>query len=171
LYNRRYAQKYLRDALTDAAPPNEAVTTMIVDIDHFKRINDTHGHAAGDAVLVEVARRMKDNLRTIDMVARYGGEEFLVVLPGTELSKAGPAADRLRRMIGSVPVDIEGGKRVRVTVSIGVSVCSPDDFETEKQPVFSHRTDEQVKRLIEAADRALYLAKETGRNRVKVAEG
>ncbi|MEM9970403.1 MAG: diguanylate cyclase, partial [Pseudomonadota bacterium] len=103
LYNRRYAQKYLRDALTDAAPPNEAVTTMIVDIDHFKRINDTHGHAAGDAVLVEVARRMKDNLRTIDMVARYGGEEFLVVLPGTELSKAGPAADRLRRMIGSVP--------------------------------------------------------------------
>ena len=174
LYNRRYAQTYLQSALVrdgEAA----TLTAMIVDIDHFKRINDTHGHAAGDIVLTEVARRMRDNLRSIDMVARFGGEEFLVVLPGTDMSRAGPAADRLRTLIGGTPVAIGEGKTVRVTVSIGVSVAARV-AEAERtvtdyaESAAMADTGDQVRVLLAAADKALYLAKETGRNRIKVAD-
>ena len=97
-------------------------TVMVLDLDRFKKINDTHGHAAGDAVLKEVARRLKNNLRSVDLICRIGGEEFLVVMPDTDLVAARIAAERLRRVTEAerVAVSAEIGE-ISVTLSIGVS--------------------------------------------------
>ncbi len=172
LYNRRYAQAYLTSALENGDASE--LTAMIVDIDHFKRVNDTLGHSAGDTVLVEVANRMRENLRAIDLVARLGGEEFLVVLPGTDKTRAGPAAERLRMKIGGCPVEIGGGDRVRVTVSIGVSVGTA--VEMHEGPLTylavadkAENAGSQVKNMLDAADKALFDAKQAGRNRIQVA--
>lgn len=160
LYNRRYAMARLTDVERDAQGSGRAFAVVLADLDHFKAINDTYGHAAGDAVLKEVARRLKDNLRGADLVARYGGEEFLMVLPETDLDRAEPLARRLCALIGQTPFALPGRKApIPVTMSIGVAVGGSD----------KNRARETLEALIERADTALYGAKAHGRNQVTVA--
>jgi diguanylate cyclase (GGDEF)-like protein len=126
---------------------------LMIDLDHFKRINDQHGHLAGDAVLRDVSRRMSSLLRQYDSVGRYGGEEFLVVVPGCDIVSAMAVADRLRILIEAEPFAIPQGE-VPLTCSIGVA-CT--DCSTPKD----------VNELLHEADTALYVAKRRGRNRVE----
>jgi diguanylate cyclase (GGDEF)-like protein len=128
----------------------------MADLDHFKKINDTYGHIAGDAVLRETAARMRSLVRPYDAVGRYGGEEFMLVLPGCADKCAAGIAERVRRRIGDKPMDTPEGM-VPVTVSLGVAESLMD---AKRDANF----------LVKAADAALYRAKEHGRNRVEVAD-
>lgn len=148
LRNRRYVRRHL-----DSLLRTETAAVLIVDIDTFKAINDTHGHNMGDAVLREVAHRLREQLRAVDVVARYGGEEFLAVLAGAQPQSAMLVAERLREAVAAAPVVAEG-QAVPVTVSIGVAVGEPGTLSD---------------RLIGAADGALYRAKRDGRNRAYLA--
>jgi two-component system cell cycle response regulator len=128
----------------------------MIDIDHFRRINNTHGHAVGDRVLKEIVNRATFVLRPSDLVARMGGEEFVVVLPEADFDTALQIAERLRRRVGDMPV--EGGDSaspLSVSVSIGVAVVQPDGKE-------------EPDAALQRADVALYTAKRAGRNRVSV---
>ena len=154
LLNRVTLMDALRSELTRAAREHRPVAVLMVDLDHFKLVNDTHGHLAGDAVLRETARRMKASVRPYDSVGRYGGEEFLMVLPGCDMAAAQDQAERFREALAGEPIAIDG-QSVRVTCSIGVSGCSG--------PLVS-----SADTLVRDADRALYQAKDRGRNRVDV---
>jgi diguanylate cyclase (GGDEF)-like protein len=129
----------------------------LLDIDHFKHVNDTYGHAAGDLVLRAVAAATRDECRSTDVAARLGGEELLLVLPATDLAGACVVAGRIRARIAEEPVIVDG-QVIRVTASFGVA-CAP------------HQSSVRPADLVEAADRALYRAKRGGRNRVCVADG
>ncbi len=156
LYNRRYAQSYILGMQKRARQKSLPFTLMLLDLDRFKRVNDRHGHLAGDEVLVEVARRLRRNLREIDLLARFGGEEFLVVLPDTGRADAARAAERLRRVIGETPIHAKSRNTdIAVTLSIGVVVSD------ENGPMAS-----QIDQLIDRADRALYASKSEGRNQI-----
>jgi len=150
LPNRRAAMKQLEHASRHAAR-GMAVSCMIIDIDHFKIVNDTRGHAVGDLVLREVATLLKANLRGNDQVFRFGGEEFLVICEGTELRQATHLAERLREAVARRPIAHESGSEL-VTVSIGLAELGADA--------------EKIDDLLKTADRCLYRAKEQGRNRV-----
>jgi diguanylate cyclase (GGDEF)-like protein len=152
LANRRHFQAVM--ARSGAERHGFEGALLIIDIDHFKRINDEHGHAAGDRVIVEVARRLADAVRADDLVVRWGGEEFLVLAPRAAPDQAEQMAERVLRSIGSVPVDIGAGA-VRVTVSIGYA-------RFPLQPSYAMVSWEQA---INLADMALYTAKNQGRNR------
>jgi two-component system cell cycle response regulator len=159
LYNRRYAQSYLGRLTQNSREQHQPFTLMVLDLDRFKSVNDTYGHAVGDEVLVEVARRLRVNLREIDLLARLGGEEFLVAMPETDRAAAAQAAERLRRIIGEVPITSHRtGIQIPVTMSIGV-VVSQNDLDHDSAP-------EPVEALIHSADRALYNSKSDGRNQV-----
>ncbi|TCO73978.1 diguanylate cyclase [Rhodovulum euryhalinum] len=164
LFNRRYALPHLARIAERAAGTGRGYAVMLLDIDRFKRVNDRHGHAAGDTVLVEVARRLKENLRPVDLVARIGGEEFMVALPETEFELACATAERLRTEIGARPVVLpDGAGEIGVTISIGVA------FGSDRAPASEDADLEaEVKRLMEQADRALYGAKASGRNTVEI---
>lgn len=170
LYNRRYAEVYLADALMRSLDTGVGLTVMMVDIDHFKGVNDTFGHAAGDVVLKNVATRLRDNLRAVDLVSRHGGEEFLVILPGIDGAEAELAAERLRLQVGGRPVGLPNGKSLEVTVSIGVAVSA--DKSTRTGPRLVDATDRRTRSVIEdlllRSDKALYAAKDSGRNCVSV---
>jgi diguanylate cyclase (GGDEF)-like protein len=125
----------------------------MADIDHFKRINDAHGHQAGDEVLREVARRMQRSLRGYDIAGRFGGEEFLLVLPGCSLEEGAKLAERICHVVCSEPVKAKN-ERIEVSISLGVAVANP--------PVPA-----DLEALLGSADAALYRAKEAGRNRVE----
>ena len=155
LYNRHYMASHLETLLGRAQHGGRALSLLLLDIDFFKSINDTHGHAAGDDVLRELSARISRNVRGIDLAARYGGEEFVVVLPETDLADAILIADRLRRQIAEQPIQLSSGQTVTVTCSIGVSM--------------SHLGDETGD-LIKRADEGLYKAKGSGRNRVVTCE-
>ncbi len=131
------------------------LTLAMLDVDHFKRFNDTHGHQAGDRVLRAVAESLRESLRATDVVSRYGGEEFAIILPETPKSRCAAVGDRLRTRIEALVVQGEGGRSLSVSASLGLATY-PDDAA---EPVT----------LIRAADKALYRAKETGRNRVELA--
>lgn len=173
LYNRRYADTYLADVIANSSITGEPFAVMMADIDHFKAVNDTHGHAVGDAILREIARRMRDNLRSIDLVARFGGEEFLVVMPGTGAERAGPAANRLRAQICKDPIVLMDGIEITVTVSVGVTVGGASQFSASGAetalPDPSRPQNGIADRLLGLADSALYCAKAAGRNRIEVA--
>lgn len=155
LYNRRYAMPHLARIAERAKTTRRAYAVMVLDIDHFKSVNDTYGHVAGDAALREVANRIKDNLRGMDMVARIGGEEFLVAMPDTQLDEARMAAERLCRVIDGTPIDLGANKgTVQVSLSIGVAMGG--------QTEHTHT----VEQLIESADKALFTSKSDGRNQV-----
>lgn len=156
LFNRRYALTHVRQIARRAEQSGEPYAVMVLDLDRFKRINDAHGHAAGDAVLIAVAERVRDNLRACDMVARLGGEEFLVAMPGTDLRAARCAAERICGIVAATPVEIEGAPPVTVTLSIGVAIGR------------GARAGEAIEALIARADRALYDAKSFGRNQVTI---
>ncbi|MEO9574560.1 MAG: diguanylate cyclase [Tateyamaria sp.] len=161
LHNRRYAMPYLSRIADRAKKSKKPFAVMVADMDHFKQINDTHGHAAGDAVLIETARRLHENLRSVDLVARIGGEEFLIVMPGAGLCNARKAAQRLCRMIRDTPFEIPGlGTQVlTATISIGLTVCDPDQKNTHTLPMTAEA-------MLDRADKALYGAKAEGRDRV-----
>jgi len=131
-------------------------TLMMADIDHFKRINDSLGHAAGDEVLKEVARRLKSDLRPYDVVGRYGGEEFLIILPGCELTTGARRADEIRNLVAKDPIFTPFGTTT-VTVSVGVTATSDRKYS--------------VADLLREADVSMYAAKKNGRNRVEFHSG
>lgn len=133
---------------------------MMLDIDHFKSVNDTYGHAAGDKVLVQLADRLRENLRAIDLVARVGGEEFLVAMPRTSAIQARNAANRLRRLVNCRPFDLgDGGPKLRVTASVGVAVSGPNGMQQT-----------ELTRMCDQADAALYAAKSAGRDQVAISK-
>ncbi len=155
LHNRRYLQSQLSSLLKDEAVRGTAVSMLVLDLDHFKSINDQHGHDAGDDVLRECAERLRQAVRGIDVVARFGGEEFVVVMPDTEPFAAQRVAERIRASIECTPFSVAAGqKTVRVTVSIGVATTS------------GGLTGDA---LFKQADAALYEAKRAGRNCVRIA--
>lgn len=168
LHNRRYAMPHLVRVAEQAHGTGRPYAVMLCDLDHFKRINDVFGHASGDAVLVEVAERLRTSLRSVDMVARIGGEEFMIVMPGTTLQEARQTALRLCDTIGGRPFDLPGSATpVRITISIGMALdamsrCLPDFAD----PAISAQ--ETGASLMEQADKALYAAKMKGRNQVKL---
>lgn len=159
LYNRRFAMPFLEELAT--APKARRFAVMVADLDHFKRINDRHGHAAGDRVLCHVADMLGSGMRECDLVARIGGEEFLIVMPGTDEPEAHRTADRLCRRIADAAIRPPGhGGSVDVTISIGVAVGAG-----------GHACEagaENAAAILERADRALYRAKARGRNTVTV---
>ena len=152
LFNRRYTVSRLRQALDGLNASHEPLAVGLIDIDHFKRINDTWGHNAGDQVLQEICTRLGGELRAIDVAGRYGGEEFLVVFSNTTAKEASDAMERARLAVCSTPVTLrETGDVIDVTMSAGIAEAFMDD---------------SVEALIERADTALYEAKRSGRNRV-----
>ncbi|MEL6563126.1 MAG: diguanylate cyclase [Pseudomonadota bacterium] len=160
LHNRRYAMPHVTRIAERAQRTGKSFALMIADMDHFKRINDQYGHAAGDAVLIEVADRLRSNLRAVDLVARIGGEEFLMVLPGVSLDNARAAATRLCRKVGTPGIRIPGHDQpINATISIGMIVC---DMETG----LPRGVALTAEALLDRADQALYDAKAEGRNRV-----
>jgi two-component system cell cycle response regulator len=151
LYNRRYLMAHLDGLMARGAEAGQGPGLLMLDIDHFKRVNDTHGHAAGDAVLREVANRVARHVRGFDLVARYGGEEFVVVMPDTDLSVASMIAERLRNVVAAKPIALgDGAGEIDVTVSIGIAAAR----EGGDSPAA----------LLQRADKALYSAKAGGRN-------
>jgi len=156
LRTRRYLSEVLAVECLRSKRYKSPLSVVMADLDYFKRVNDTYGHAAGDAVLKGTADVLRKNLRATDVAARWGGEEFLVVLPETDLQGAELWAERWREDIEGHTFEAPDGKTLRVTISIGVASLSDD---MDKQDV-----------LIDAADKALYRAKESGRNRVVVQE-
>ena len=172
LYNRRYAEAYLADLLMRAEELGRGYVLMLVDLDHFKAINDTFGHGAGDHVLKSVADRLRDNLRVGDLVARYGGEEFLIVLPDASTSEGEFTAERLRKAISGLPVVLDDGVSVKVTASIGVGFSPEHSLQKIIPKTGTYDMGEpacpmSLSRLVDAADAALYRAKSGGRNRVE----
>jgi two-component system, cell cycle response regulator len=153
LHNRRYMESHLGTLVEQAAVRSRPLSILILDIDFFKSINDTHGHSAGDEVLKEFSRRLKKAVRGIDLACRYGGEEFVVVMPDTDIAMATVVAERVRRRIAAEPFPINQNTRtVQATISIGIAAMrSAEDMPST---------------IIKRADQALYRAKREGRNRV-----
>jgi two-component system cell cycle response regulator len=153
LYNRRYMESHLSTLIDQAASRGKPLSVLVVDIDYFKAINDTHGHDAGDDVLREFALRLRKSIRGIDLACRHGGEEFVIVMPETDMAVATMVAERLRRRIATEPfgIDQDAGK-IEVTISIGIAALSG--------------AKESAPALLKRADQALYRAKRDGRNRV-----
>jgi two-component system cell cycle response regulator len=154
LYNQRYLISHLRGLL--AASPDREVAVLMLDVDHFKQVNDDYGHAAGDRALRALGETLRANTRVFDSLARYGGEEFVVVMPGSNPDEAVAAAERLRAAVEAMTFAPAPGGRYRLTVSIGVA-CAGTGTNTPEA-------------LLRDADVALYAAKRAGRNRVIVAD-
>jgi len=158
LYNRRYAQTHLQRIADQAYASGREYAVMVVDIDHFKAINDTHGHRVGDDILVQLAERLRQNCRAIDLLARIGGEEFLIAMPNTSAQKAHHAAERMRSLVNSKPFQLtDKAGALNVTISVGVAV---DGLENIDKPAMEN--------IFDRADAALYQSKAAGRNTVSV---
>jgi diguanylate cyclase (GGDEF)-like protein len=154
LANRRHFFARLAEELARAGRQGAPLAVAILDIDHFKQVNDRHGHAAGDAVLRETAKRLRKATRAGELVGRIGGEEFAILLPGAKPDQAWRLCDRLREVQSESPIPLPTGGEVRSTLSGGVAVAA---------------NGETIERLMARADRALYLAKSRGRDQVKLA--
>ncbi|MHB8742734.1 MAG: GGDEF domain-containing protein [Sulfuricaulis sp.] len=154
LYNRRYFEDVLATELALAIRHGEHNSLLMIDIDHFKQINDTHGHHAGDQVLVEIADVLASKLRKTDMLCRLGGEEFILLCRRVNKEESMIVAEKIRRSIETHYFTADSGVRIAVTVSIGVATL-PGDCATETVDAYVHH-----------ADLALYRSKALGRNRV-----
>src|SRR5271170_1658306 len=153
LFNRRYMESHLGTLIEQATGRGKPLATLVIDIDYFKSINDSHGHDAGDDVLRDFALRIKRSIRGIDLACRYGGEEFVVVMPETDMAVAAMVAERLRRRIAGEPFVVQNGAQsLQVTISIGIAALRAKD--------------DNAAGLLKRADTALYRAKRDGRNRV-----
>ncbi|MBV8938290.1 MAG: PleD family two-component system response regulator, partial [Alphaproteobacteria bacterium] len=161
LYNRHYLNTHLENMTRQSLEGKKPLTVMMMDMDHFKSVNDQHGHDAGDMVLKRLAEIILQSSRSADLVARYGGEEFVVLMPETGLPEAGDAAERLRKTVESTPFNVEGAC-IFSTISIGIS--------TLKFGGGLMKQDECGTDLLKRADGALYEAKNGGRNQVKIAD-
>lgn len=155
-FNRRYLDRRLSEEVSASRRYARSLSILLIDIDHFKNVNDTHGHQAGDCVLVALGKILTETLRESDTLARYGGEEFLIIAPHTPVSGAIEVAERLRMRVEShefsLPDEAGPTRAIRVTVSIGVASLGDGVDNVEK--------------LVKAADKNLYRAKAAGRNRV-----
>jgi two-component system cell cycle response regulator len=148
---------HLNRKILEMANAQKPVSVIMLDIDHFKPVNDTYGHASGDEVLKAVAQRVSDGIRDFDLLARYGGEEFVVIMPSTPAEDSIMVAERLRRMIEAKHFEVPGNETpVSITVSIGAATAT-DATETAEA-------------LLARADTALYQAKDGGRNQVRSAD-
>jgi diguanylate cyclase (GGDEF)-like protein len=154
LANRRKLEQRLHQEIARAQRNNRPLALVLLDVDHFKGINDSHGHAAGDAVLRALAEVFRHEVRDVDLAARTGGEEFMFLLPETDGERALRVAERIRAALHAQPISVPGAGRLQVTVSLGIA-CYPRDASAADA-------------LIANADRALYLAKQAGRDRVAV---
>lgn len=160
LYNRRYAIPFVTRLIEQSTTSDAAFSILLADLDHFKRINDVYGHASGDAVLVETARRLRTAVRGADVVARIGGEEFLIAMPETGVAAARALAVRMCTAIGNTPFDIPGARDpIHITISLGLAMGGHTTRPAARDP-------ETVDALLDRADKALYEAKIQGRNRV-----
>jgi diguanylate cyclase (GGDEF)-like protein len=155
IYNRRYLERRLTSEVARASRYGMPLSVLLLDIDHFKRINDSYGHQVGDVVLAELAQLIVNTVRTTDIVTRYGGEEIMVVAPSTPLKTATNLGERLRKIIEHRPFDVPAKlhpklKTLHITVSVGVACFgqNANDFQS----------------LIQSTDEALYRAKKKGRN-------
>jgi len=146
--NRRVLDAEIERRIAQLRRQGAKVSLLMIDVDHFKRLNDTSGHLAGDAVLRNLAKLLDSTLRDMDLLTRYGGEEFVAVLPGTDLHHARLAAERVRSAIEQSHVNF-GGQELRITISVGVTEASPHDTPDS---------------FLGRADKALYEAKNSGRN-------
>jgi two-component system cell cycle response regulator len=155
LHNRRYGLNHLEQVATRCRAQGLRAGIVLVDVDHFKSVNDDHGHQAGDLVLATVAKILSDHLREEDMVFRIGGEEFLAVLPGCAHDEAQRIAERLRGAVARAHIPLESGIHVGVTISLGIGMLGGGQ--------------DAARRALAMTDRALYAAKGAGRNRVAVA--
>ena len=149
LFNRRYFEQALPREVSRAERRGGSIALMMLDIDHFKQLNDTYGHTVGDVVLKKVAGLLSKAVRKGDVLARYGGEEFVILLSEASYRVSREIAERIRKSIAAATIHPAGPRR-RVTISVGWALYPDDTRETDK--------------LIELADRALYFAKDTGRN-------
>src|SRR5690606_4382917 len=122
LYNRRYFDRHLNVMLGKAQSQERDMAVMLLDLAHFKAVNDGHGHDAGDAVLREFSARLKRNIRGVDLACRFGGEEFVVLMPDTDLVQAEAVAERVRQAVAERPFDVGGARPLFVTVSVGVAL-------------------------------------------------
>ncbi len=156
-YNRRQLDERVKQEVSHAKRKGSSLCAIMADIDYFKQVNDTYGHATGDLVLKTISKIMRNQLREYDIAARYGGEEFVILLPNTNKEEAYMVAERLNKAVNNKVIDIEkvniknSTKTIKVTVSIGIS-----EYENSLKP----------EQLVLNADRALYEAKDTGRNRI-----
>jgi diguanylate cyclase (GGDEF)-like protein len=150
LYNRRHLEEQLRRLEADRRRHATPLAVVLMDIDHFKRVNDTYGHGAGDSVLQQCAQRLLDGTRVGDVIGRWGGEEFLMLLPDTSLDEARSISERIRAAVASPPMSVDGGQLI-VTISGGCAVDNGGDIDA----------------LLSRADAALYRAKAGGRNRIE----
>ncbi len=151
LLNRRVFESVLKEEMERSRRFKRTFALAILDIDHFKSVNDTHGHPVGDTVLVEVANRLQSSVRSVDRVMRYGGEEFIVLMLESDLEMARASAERLCEEVRIEPVEADG-KELKITISAGIAIYPHDG---------RNRAD-----IVQAADQALYNAKESGRDRM-----
>jgi two-component system, cell cycle response regulator len=152
LSNRRYFDIHTKNLLDRAKEQNKSISMLMIDIDHFKSINDTYGHQAGDMVLQEVANQILNNVRVSDLCARFGGEEFVVVMPGADAKESMSVAERIRSAIANTQFKLPNSEQtIQSSCSIGLAVIKEGD---------------SVESMLSRADKALYKAKETGRNKV-----
>lgn len=159
VYNRRYLDRRLEEEFARSKRYALHLSVLMLDVDHFKRINDTYGHSSGDAVLSTLGSLLKASFRDLDIVARYGGEEFMVICTNTAIDGAALVAERVRQLIESHQIEIPDGsgasQTIQIRISIGAAGLSASVGNKEE--------------LVQAADQALYRAKQEGRNRVIVA--
>jgi diguanylate cyclase (GGDEF)-like protein len=158
LFNRAYLEDILPQYFETCMRANRPLSVLFLDIDFFKKINDTYGHQAGDCILISIARILKSTMRTSDIAARYGGEEFVCLLPNTDDQAAKMVGERLRSAIAASPHKVENNLEIGVRASVGCSTLSADS-------VFQNPSE-----LLELADQCLYAAKRTGRNKVVTPE-
>lgn len=159
LYNRRHFLKVSKSELIRSRRYKRPVSFLLIDLDHFKKVNDSYGHQAGDEILIQAARIFTETLRDNDVVARYGGEEFTALLPEIDEFGALQTADRLRENIAALTVSFNGNE-IHITASIGISTCSNERYTTTEDD------DILLEKLLSESDKALYKAKEEGRNKV-----
>ncbi|MFK5984749.1 MAG: sensor domain-containing diguanylate cyclase [Pseudomonadota bacterium] len=156
--NRRFFDQSLIEEVTRVQRTQLPLSCLLIDIDHFKRVNDKYGHSAGDEVLVQVVKRIQKTLRSHEILARYGGEEFVLILPKTENTEALKVASRIISTVNTTPIAIDDKQELTITISIGLSTLYKE-FNSEDINFYGLT-------LIEHSDQALYQAKETGRNKV-----
>ena len=162
-HNRRYLQQRLKEELARAQRHVGTIACLMIDIDHFKTINDSYGHLAGDNALKEIAHRVEAQIRNMDTAARFGGDELAVLLPEATATEATRLAERIREVIAAESFALTEQIDRNLTVSIGVAAIAPGRHETDLKSV--------ADRLLADADAALYRAKALGRNRVQIGTG
>lgn len=151
LYNRAWCNQVMTAQLAQCVQVGQPVSLAMLDVDHFKQVNDRHGHPAGDVVLKSVAELLRGRFRGTDALARYGGEEFMVLMPATGVQQAQEVLEQVRQALQDLPIALDSGETLRCTISIGVA---------------QHQPGQSLNELVSLADQMLYRAKQSGRNRV-----